>query len=91
MRRLSRKKLWNEHKGQLGINISEVAIAEEKGKFFIKGHEDEQNTKSGVLWKYVNADFARQKNQKFKDLLTTYPNKFFGFDGKDDGRIMRMS
>ena len=82
--KIIKKKLWEEHKGQLGINISEVAFAEEKGKFFIKGHEDEQNTKSGVLWKYVNADFARQKNQKFKDLLTTYPNKFFGFDGKDE-------
>lgn len=82
--KIIKKKLWEEHKGQLGINISEVAFAEEKGKFFMKGHEDEQNTKSGVLWKYVNADFARQKNQKFKDLLTTCPNKFFGFDGKDE-------
>ena len=82
--KITKEKLWEEHKGQLGINLSEVAFAEENGKFFVEGYEDEQNTKSGVLWKYVTADFARQKNQKFKDLLTTYPNKFFGFDDKDE-------
>lgn len=78
-----KESLWEEHKGQLGINISYVAFTEENGKFYVEGHDDEQNTRSGVLWKYVNADFARQKNQKFKKLLVSRPNRFFGFQ-KDD-------
>ena len=66
---LCRKELWENHRGQLGLNVSYIAYKEENGKFYIEGHDDEQNTNSGVLWKYVNADFARQKNQKFKELL----------------------
>lgn len=79
----AKESLWEEHRGQLSINISYVAFAEEKGKFYVEGHDDEQNTRSGILWKYVNAGFAQQKNQKFKDLLVSHPNRFFGFD-KDD-------
>lgn len=79
-----KEELWEEHRGLLGINICQVAFTEENGEFFVEGHEEEQNTKSGVLWKYVNAEFARQKNQKFKDLLMTYPNRFFGFKVKEE-------
>lgn len=82
--KLIKEELWEEHRGLLGINISQVAFTEENGRFFVEGHEEEQNTKSGVLWKFVNADFARQKNQKFKDLLITHPNSFFGFNVKEE-------
>lgn len=82
--KLIKEELWKEHRGSLGINICQVAFTEENGKFFVKGHEEEQNTKSGVLWKYVNADFARQKSQKFKDLLMAHPSRFFGFNVKED-------
>lgn len=79
-----KEELWNEHKGQLGINISHVAYREEDGIFHVEGHENEQNTSSGVLWKYCNADFAQQKNQKFRDLILSHPNKFFGFKPKNE-------
>lgn len=79
-----KEELWNEHRGQLAINISHVAYREQDGKFHVEGHEEEQNTSSGVLWKYCNADFARQKNQKFKDLVLSSPNKFFGFRPKNE-------
>ena len=82
--KLIKKELWEEHKGLLSINICQVAFAEDNGSFFVEGHEEEKNTRSGVLWKYVTANFARQKNQKFKDLLTTHPNKFFNFSSKDE-------
>ena len=79
-----KKELWNEYRGQLGINISHVAYREENGKFYVEGHKDEQNFSSGVLWKYCNADFIRQKNQKFRALLLSHPNSFFGFKSKNE-------
>lgn len=81
---LLKEKLWEEHKGQLGLNISYVAFAKEDKKFYVQGHTDEENVSSGVLWKYCNADFARQKNQKFRDLILSHPNKFFGFKSKNE-------
>lgn len=69
--------LWQEHKGQLGINISHVAFNESNGEFVVEGHEGDANKTSGVLWKYLNAEFARLKNQKFKNLLLEEPAKFF--------------
>lgn len=81
---LLKEKLWDEHRGQLGLNISYIAFAEEDKNFFVEGHEEEQNISSGVLWKYCNADFARQKNQKFRDLILSRPNKFFGFKPKNE-------
>lgn len=71
-----KSRFWNDHMGQLAINVSYVAYAEVEGKFYVEGHEDKE-TKSGVLWKYVNADFARQKSQKFKELLLSDFDSFF--------------
>ena len=75
--------LWEEHKGQLGINISYVAFCENNKEFIVEGHENEANKNSGVLWKYLNAEFTRLKNQKFKELLLRDSAKFF--DVKGDG------
>ena len=68
--------LWKEHQGQLGLNISYVAFKECDGKYYVEGHEDEE-TSSGVLWKYCNANFARQKNQKFKTHILNNYKEFF--------------
>lgn len=68
---------WENHMGQLAINISYAAYTEVNGKFYVEGHADDSETNSGVLWKYVNADFARQKSQKFKELLLSDFDKFF--------------
>ena len=76
--------LWNEHRGQLSLNISHIAFLEENEKFYVEGYDDETNTSSGILWKCINADFVRQKNQKFKDLLLSHPNRFFGFEENNE-------
>lgn len=67
--------LWKQHMGQLGINISYVPFTEnEDGTVNVDGHENE---KPGLLWQLVNADFARQKNQKFKEVMLANYKKFF--------------
>ena len=71
----AKQKLWEEHKGQLGLNISCVSFNEHPD-----GTIDSQGAlrqKPGYLWKIVNADFAHQKSQKFKDLLTENYQNFF--------------
>lgn len=71
----AKQKLWEEHKGQLGLNISHVAFNENPDGTV--DCQDASRQKPGYLWKKVNADFAHQKNQKYKDLLTdSYPNFF---------------
>ena len=71
----AKQKLWEEHKGQLGLNISHVAFNENPDGTV--DCQDAFRQKPGYLWKKVNADFAHQKNQKYKDLLTdSYPNFF---------------
>ena len=69
--------LWREHRGQLGLSVSWKAFCEIDGNFYVEGHEDDGVTSSGVLWKYLNADFARMKNQKFKALMTDCYEQFF--------------
>lgn len=71
----AKQNLWEEHKGQLGLNISYVAFNEHPD-----GTIDCQNAlgqKPGNLWKKANADFAHQKSQKFRDLLTDNYHNFF--------------
>ena len=67
--------LWKKHMGQLGLNISYLAFSENaNGTVNANNKEDE---KPGYLWQVVNADFARQKNQKFKDILQKSYTDFF--------------
>lgn len=71
----SKQKLWEEHKGQLGLNISYVSFNEHPDGTI--DCQDVLKQKPGYLWKIVNADFAHQKSQKFKDLLTDNYQNFF--------------
>ncbi len=67
--------LWKKHLGQLGLNISYVPFTENDD-----GSVDccqFTHQKPGILWKMVNADFAHQKNQKFKNLLVEDYQNFF--------------
>ena len=67
--------LWEEHKGQLGINIAYVPFTENPdGTVECDGLEC---VKPGILWKIVNADFYQQKNQKCKDFLQSEFASFF--------------
>lgn len=70
--------LWNEHWGQLGINISYVPFTENvDGKVDVYG---QSHLPSGELWRIVNTDFVRQKNQKFRDVILTHYEAFFDED-----------
>lgn len=71
----AKKKLWEEHKGQLGLNISHVAFRENPDGTV--DCQDALRQKPGYLWKMANADFAHQKSQKFKELLTSDYQEFF--------------
>lgn len=71
----AKQKLWEEHKGQLGLNISHVAFNEHPDGTI--DCQDALGQKPGYLWKMANADFARQKSQKFKDILTESYQDFF--------------
>lgn len=73
--KLIQEELWHEHRGQLGISISYVAFTENvNGTVNADGKE---NLKPGYLWKTVNANFHRQKSQKFKDILLDSYDSFF--------------
>lgn len=71
----AKQKLWEKHKGQLGLSVSFMAFHENPD-----GSVDCQDAFQqlpGYLWKMVNADFGHQKNQKFKELLTDSYESFF--------------
>ena len=71
----AKQELWDKHKGQLGLNISHVAFNENSDGTV--DCQDAPRQKPGYLWKLVNADFAHQKSQKFKELLTESYQDFF--------------
>lgn len=71
----AKQKLWVEHQGQLGLSISYVAFKENPDGTV--DCQDAPNQKPGYLWKITNAEFASQKSQKFKDLLTESYQDFF--------------
>lgn len=69
------EELWEEHMGQLGLNIAYTPFQElPDGKINV---DEGEKLKPGVLWKIVNEKFACQKNQKFKDLICRKFNDFF--------------
>lgn len=67
--------LWKEHYGQLGINIAHTPFTENTDGTVNTPTGDRQ--KPGELWRMVNADFARQKNQKFKDIISADFDSYF--------------
>lgn len=71
----AKQNLWEEHKGQLGLSISHVAFNENPDGTV--DCQDALGQKPGYLWKVVNAEFAHQKSQKFKNLLTESYHDFF--------------
>lgn len=71
----AKQKLWEEHKGQLGLSVSFLAFHENPDGSV--DCQDASQQQPGCLWKKVNADFAHQKSQKFKELLTDSYEAFF--------------
>ena len=67
--------LWQEHMGQLGISVCYVPFTENSdGTVDTIGHNYQ---KPGRLWQIVNSDFHKQKNQKFKGVLTDNYKEMF--------------
>lgn len=78
-----RERIWREHRGQLGINISYVAFSEENDYFNVEGKYGEppyegKEKGPGQLWKVASAGFAQQKNQRFKEYVMQHYDDFFG-------------
>jgi|GEM_PF-1287963 CRISPR/Cas system-associated protein Cas10 (large subunit of type III CRISPR-Cas system) len=67
--------LWKEHYGQLGINIAHTPFTENTDGTVNTPTGDRQ--KPGELWRMVNAEFAKQKNQKFKDIISADFDSYF--------------
>lgn len=61
------KKIWQEHFGQLAINIA-----------FVEYDNTQENKEViGSLFSQISEKFKQQKHQKFKDLITEDYDKFF--------------
>lgn len=67
--------LWKEHMGQLGINICYVPFTENPDGTV--DSVDNVHQKPGCLWSIVNSGFYKQKNQKFKDVLSANYKEMF--------------
>ena len=59
------KTFWDEHKGQLSINIDYVPFTYEGDRVKVDGEMDN----IGLLWTKITEKFNALKNQKFKSLL----------------------
>lgn len=67
------RELWNEHLGQLSINIAHVPFCYIEDKVKV----DDETDNIGILWKYITKKFSALKSQKFKSLLIDDYDKFF--------------
>ena len=73
--KMAQKELWQEHMGQLSICISYVPFDEHPdGSVDVGG---QKNLAPGILWKTANAQFHRQKSQKYQDVLLSEYDSFF--------------
>jgi len=69
------KEIWNDHKGQLGFNLSYVAFSKNpNGTVSVLGKKE---SKIGGLWKILADEFTKLKAQKFKQLLLNNYDEFF--------------
>lgn len=67
--------IWKEHQGQLSINLSWVPFSENADKSINVGGQTSQTL--GYLWQCMTENFARQKNQKFLDVMRENYEEFF--------------
>jgi len=71
------KDLWQEHKGQLSINISCVPFDYTNDKREQVLLSDGKPQKIGILWRKITEDFAVCKSQKFKNIILNECDDFF--------------
>ena len=65
--------LWEEHRGQLAINIAYLPFQYDGDNVVVDGETDN----IGILWKKMTEKFTILKNQKFKDELLDSYGEFF--------------
>ena len=81
IRRKTEKALWDEHQGQLSMNIDFVPFCYVGESVRVK----DETGNIGILWKYITKKFIALKNQRFKSLLLNQYQDFF--EVKEIGRV----
>lgn len=74
--------IWNEHRGQLAINLAFYPFSFNADETI--NSEEENNLPLGTLWQKVNEQFAVQKNLKFKSVIDSNYADFFGVTPVDE-------
>lgn len=70
------QELWEQHHGQLVVNMDYVPFAYNVGGSGID-FENQNNQEIGLLWKALAEKLTSQKNQKFKNVLLNKYEDFF--------------
>ena len=70
------QELWEQHHGQLVVNMDYVPFAYNVGGKGID-FENQKNQEIGLLWKELAEKLTSQKNQKFKNVLLNKYEDFF--------------
>lgn len=70
------QELWEQHHGQLVVNMDYVPFAYNVGGKGID-FENQKNQEIGLLWKALAEKLTSQKNQKFKNVLLNKYEDFF--------------
>lgn len=83
------KDLWNDHQGQLSINIDFVPFVYDGDQVKVDG----ETGNIGLLWKKITEKFSALKNQKFKSLLLDQYQDFFEVQrvGGDDVKVCQIT
>ena len=68
LKRSIEQELWEQHHGQLVVNVDYVPFAYNVGGKGID-FENQKNQEIGLLWKALAEKLTSQKNQKFKNVL----------------------
>lgn len=77
IRRETEEKLWNEHKGQLSINIGFVPFKYNNELVTVDSETGNETGNIGILWDHITKKFNALKNQKFQSLLLDKYEEFF--------------
>lgn len=76
LKRSIEQELWEQHHGQLVVNMDYVPFAYNVGGSGID-FENQKSQEIGLLWKALAEKLTSQKNQKFKNVLLNKYEDFF--------------
>lgn len=76
LKRSIEQELWEQHHGQLVVNMDYVPFAYNVGGSGID-FENQKSQEIGLLWKALAEKLTSQKNQKFKNVLLNKYEEFF--------------